>query len=220
MKKIMIVEDEKSIRDEVRSLIENAGYEACVLEDFRDSKNEILKACPDLILMDINIPYCNGEELLKEIRKESDVPVIMLTSKNTEIDEVLSISYGADDFITKPYNPTVLLLRIGNIFKRMDAHAGNTEILSYGGLQIDVRKGTITGETGETVLSKNEMLILSYLVSNHGRIVTRDELMTDLWNNDEYLNDNALTVNISRLRNKLGMEEAIETRKGQGYILK
>ncbi len=176
---------------------------------------------PDMILMDINIPYLNGEELLKEIRKDSDIPVIMLTSRDSEIDEVLSISYGADDYILKPYNPTLLLLRIGNIFKRMNA-SSPADVIEYNGITFDVRKATLSDGQNEIVLSKNEMLIMSYLLNHRQEIVSRDNLMTDLWNNSEYLNDNALTVNISRLRNKLkslGLDDAIETRKGQGYIL-
>ena len=169
--------------------------------------------------MDINLPNKNGEILLKEIRKESNVPIIMVTSRVGEVDEVLSISYGADDYITKPYNPTILLLRIQNIFKRMD---NNMDDLFYDNISVNPQKGIL--KQGENVLelTKNEMIIFTYLLSNRGRIVTRDDLMTDLWNNDEFINDNALTVNISRLRNKLqnfGLENRIETRKGQGYKL-
>ena len=119
MKKIMIVEDDKSIAMELEQLLNNSGYKAIVLKDFKNAKEEILNSNPDLILLDINIPYINGEMLLKELRKTSNVPVIMVTSKNTEVDEVLSMSYGADDYITKPYNPTILLLRIAAILKRI-----------------------------------------------------------------------------------------------------
>lgn len=219
MKKIMIVEDDKSIREELKKLLKNAGYDSVCLEEFENEETEILESNPDLILLDINLPYINGETLLQNIRKKKDIPVMMVTSRATEIDEVLSMSYGADDFITKPYNPTILLLRIGAIFKRME-HQG--EIVTYQDLTIYRQKGIIKKEDTEIILTKNEMIILNYLLNNQNRIVTRDELMTDLWNNNEYINDNALTVNISRLRNKLksvGYEDAIETRKGIGYIL-
>lgn len=219
MKKIIIVEDDKTISEELYNLLTNSGYEAHILKDFLDSKNEILQNAPDLILLDINIPGLNGELLLKEIRKESNVPVIMVTSRTSEIDEALSITYGADDYITKPYNPTILLLRIQNIFKRMEQ---KTEQMKYRDLDVLPNKGILKRGTEELQLTKNEMIIFSYLLNNQNRIVTRDELMTDLWNNEEYINDNALTVNISRLRSKLnefGYQEAIETRKGQGYIL-
>ncbi len=219
MKKIVIVEDDKTISQELKELLDNSGYEAIILKDFSNSKEEVLSYNPDLILLDINIPYLNGELLLKEIRKESNIPIIMVTSKNNESDEVLSISYGADDYITKPYNPTLLLLRINNIFKRIN---NTSDIYRYKDLEINIRRGVILKEDEEVVLTKNEMIILSYLLTNQGRIVTRDELMTELWNNSEYVNDNALTVNISRLRSKLenlGYPNMIDTRKGLGYIL-
>ncbi len=220
MKKILIIEDDESISKELYNLLIHSGYEAEILEDFLNSKEKALKSRADLILLDINIPELNGELLLKEIRKESDVPVIMVTSKTSEVDEVLSISYGADDFITKPYSPAVLLLRIQNIFKRMEPKGDK---LKYNDLDVSLSKGIIGNGEEEIRLTKNEMIIFSYLLNNQGKIVTRDDLMTDLWNNEEYINDNALTVNISRLRNKLSMfgyESAIETRKGQGYLLR
>lgn len=219
MKKIMIIEDDTIISKELYELLVNAGYEALILKDFSNAKEEILKSNIDLILLDINIPYQNGEQLLKEIRKESNIPVIMVTSRANETDEILSISYGADDYITKPYSPTILLLRIQNIFKRLD---NSTEILKYKDLEISPSRGILSKENQILELTKNEMLIFQHLLNNQNRIVSRDELMTILWNNEEYINDNALTVNISRLRSKLedfGYPNAIETRKGQGYIL-
>lgn len=219
MKKIMIIEDDTIISKELYELLVNAGYEALILKDFPNAKEEILKSNIDLILLDINIPYQNGEQLLKEIRKESNIPVIMVTSRANETDEILSISYGADDYITKPYSPTILLLRIQNIFKRLD---NSTEVLKYKDLEVSISRGILSKENQILELTKNEMLIFQHLLNNQNRIVSRDELMTILWNNEEYINDNALTVNISRLRSKLedfGYPNAIETRKGQGYIL-
>ena len=223
MNKIMIVEDDESISSELKELLQNSGYEAVVLQDFNNSLNEILRVAPDLLLLDINIPYMNGELLLQSLRKSSNTPVIMVTSKNSETDEALSISYGADDYITKPYNPNILLLRIGAVLKRIKTNYGaNSNKLSYRDLLFDVQKGIIKKDSIEIVLTKNEMIIFSYLLSHKNKIVTIDELMTTLWDNTEFVNDNALTVNISRLRNKLkeiGYEDAIDTRKGQGYIL-
>ncbi|MDO4962712.1 MAG: response regulator transcription factor [bacterium] len=219
MKKIMIVEDDKEVARELLNLLINSNYDATILEDFFNAKDIILKSKSDLILLDINIPYLNGELLLKSIRKESNIPVIMITSKVSETDEVLSISYGADDYITKPYNPTILLLRISNIFKRYE---NCTDLINYKELSINLAKGIITSDIKQVILTKNEMIIFNYLFNNKDRIVSRDELMTELWNNDEYINDNALTVNISRLRSKLeelNSSIIIETRKGIGYIL-
>lgn len=219
MKKIMIVEDDEVIKDELSELLKNSSYLVESVKNFEKAKEEIFKYNPDLILLDINIPYLNGELLLKEIRKESNVPVIMVTSKLGEIDEALSITYGADDYITKPYNPTILLLRIQNIFKRINQ---NNNALKYKDIIVDLNKSELKKDDKVLVLTKNEMIIFSYLLNNKEKIVSRDELMTYLWNNEEYINDNALTVNISRLRSKLsnfGYENIIETRKGQGYIL-
>ena len=218
-KKILIVEDDSNMQEELKDLLENASYDALILTDFLYAKEYILKTNPDLVLLDVNIPYLNGELLLKELRKESSVPVIILTSRASEIDEVLSISYGADDFITKPYNPTILLLRIQNVFKRVNQVKDK---LKYRDLDVYQNRGVLTKDNLSIELTKNEMIIFLYLLNNQNRIVSRDELMSELWNNEEYVNDNALTVNISRLRTKLkdfGYSDVIETRKGQGYIL-
>ena len=221
MEKILIVEDDETLKDELSNLLSNSGYEVLILTDFKNSKEEIIKLNPDLILMDINIPYLNGEALLKSLRDDNKhIPVIMLTSSNKTIDEVLSISYGADDYITKPYNPTILLLRINNIFKRMKK---SFDYLEYNDLKIYPNKGIIIKDNEEIYITKNEMLIFTYLLNNRGSIVNRDDLMSYLWNSDEYINDNALTVNISRLRAKLadiGYDNVIITRKGEGYLLK
>lgn len=221
MKRILIVEDDEGVRRELEALLQNAGYEAIVLQDFMNSKAEILRVNPDLVLLDINIPGLNGEMLLHELRKDSQVPVIMVTSKTSEVDEVLSMSYGADDYITKPYNPTLLLLRVGAILKRVGS-AGVTQSQTYRDLKVNAAKGILARGEEELFLTKNEMIIFQHLLDNRNSIVSRDELMTDLWDNDEFVNDNTLTVNISRLRAKLadfGYEDAIETRKKQGYIL-
>ncbi|MBE5876355.1 MAG: response regulator transcription factor [Lachnospiraceae bacterium] len=221
MKKIMIVEDDEVVRRELEELLQNAGYQPILLKDFMNSKTEILSVNPDLVLLDINIPGLNGEMLLHELRKDSQVPVIMVTSKTSELDEVLSMSYGADDYITKPYNPTLLLLRIGAIMKRV-GNMGAVQMQTYRDLKVNSAKGILARGEEELFLTKNEMIIFMHLLDHQNTIVSRDDLMTDLWDNDEFVNDNTLTVNISRLRAKLadfGYEDAIETRKKQGYIL-
>lgn len=215
----MIVEDDKIISEELTHLLETSGYNVITLTNYDNTLEDILNSNFDLLLLDINLPKVNGEFLLKEIRKVSNVPIIMLTSRALETDEVLSMSYGADDYITKPYNPTILLLRIANIFRRMEK---NVNSLNYDDIKVYQNKGILVRNDKELDLTKNEMLIFLCLLNNRGNIVTRDELMTELWNNEEYINENALTVNVSRLRSKLedfGIHGAIETRKGQGYKL-
>ena len=220
MKRIMIIEDETALRDELSVMLKNAGYEPIAVTDY-DNVSEQMKAVnADLILLDINLPNVNGETLLQDFRKSNDTPVIMLTSRTTEIDEVLSMSYGADDYITKPYNPTILLLRISAVLKR-SAKVGAVQI--YHDVEVSTVKGSLTRNGSEQILTKNEMIIFQQLLDRQGEIVTRDALMTALWDNDEFVNDNALSVNVSRLRGKLaelGLPEAIETRKKQGYVLK
>ena len=215
----MIVEDDKIISEELTHLLETSGYNVITLTNYDNTLEDILNSNFDLLLLDINLPKVNGEFLLKEIRKVSNVPIIMLTSRALETDEVLSMSYGADDYITKPYNPTILLLRIANIFRRMEK---NVNSLNYDDIKVYQNKGILVRNDKELDLTKNEMLIFLCLLNNRGNIVTRDELMTELWNNEEYVNENALTVNVGRLRSKLedfGIQGAIETRKGQGYKL-
>lgn len=219
MKKIAILEDDASIALELKELLKNAGYNVLIITDYENAVESLLREKVDLTLLDINLPTANGEVILKELRKQTTMPIIMLTSRVTEVDEILSISYGADDYITKPYNPTILLLRIQNIFKRSNSQ---TNSFIYNNIIVNPSKGILQKENEELSLTKNEMIIFLYLLNNKGNIVKRDELMTELWNNNEYINDNALTVNISRLRTKLeeyGLKDVIETRKGQGYKL-
>lgn len=163
----MIVEDEKTIRDELKTLLETSGYKVILLERFANTLEDILKSKFDLFLLDINLPKMNGETLLKEFRKQSNIPVIMVTSRIGETDEVLSMSYGADDYITKPYNPTILLLRISNIFKRMEK---STDFLTYDDVKVYQGKGILM--KGEEILdlTKNEMIIFSYLLNNRYQI--------------------------------------------------
>lgn len=222
----MIVEDEELMRLGLADLLSGAGYEPMGLDlfshppaDLTDFVERVLISEPNLILLDINLPHINGELFLKRLREKSNVPVIMVTSSSTEMDEVLSMSYGADDYVTKPYNPQVLLLRIAAVLKRMEKTDGP---IRYHGLEIDLTRGVMKNDSKRCLLTKNEMIIVGHLLKHQGEIVTRDALMTDLWNNHEYINDNALTVNISRVRGKLkslGAGEAIETRKGLGYVL-
>lgn len=219
MKKILIVEDEKELAGELKVCLQNAGYEAFYFTTFDHVVEDILQSEADLVLLDSMLPHKSGELILKEIRKQSNIPIIMVTSKNTDIDEVISMSYGADDYITKPYHPTLLLLHIEAIFKRLKQ---TVETLSYHHVSLLPERGILKSENKEVYLSKNEMLIFKLLLKQQGKIVSRDEIMTYLWTSDEFVDDNTLTVNISRLRHKLeevDLYNVIETRKGLGYIL-
>lgn len=221
MKKILVIEDDKTISDELKILLDDNGYDAYQLFNFHQITKKIIEFNPDLVLLDIVLPGTNGQTILKEIRKESNLPVIMLTSKTGDINEIMSMSYGADDYITKPYNPTLLLLRIETLFRHLDDHESNNQI-EYNQMTINLLKSTLTYKDNEIILSKNELTILYYLIKNHGKIVSRDELIDHLWDYSDFVDDNTLTVNINRLRKKmsnLGILDSIETRRKQGYIL-
>ncbi|MBQ9327708.1 MAG: response regulator transcription factor [Solobacterium sp.] len=220
MKTIQIIEDDKSLREELSILLKHAGYDVVMVEHFSDVYRQMTETTCDLILLDISLPEENGELLLQKYRRKHDTPVIMLTSRSSEMDEVISLSYGANDYITKPYHPTILLLRIAEILKRKDSPS---KINMYQDIQVNLLKGTLSRDRQEEILTKNEMIIFQMLLEHQGEIVQREVLMTALWNNDEFLNDNALSVNVSRLRAKLGsfgLSDAIETRKKLGYLLK
>ena len=217
--KILIIEDDFELSNELKILLDNNGYHGIILQDLQNALENIIKINPDLILLDIKLPYLNGQQLLKQIRKNSNVPIIMVTSKDSEIDEILAMSYGADDYITKPYNPTILLLDIEAIFKRLNKIDNN---LVYHGVNINLSKSTLKKDDIELLLSKNEMSIFYFLLMNQGKIVSRDEIMNYLWGTDKFIDDNTLTVNMTRLKKKLvqiGLINVIETRRDQGYIL-
>ena len=219
--KIFIIEDEPAIREELTQLFEKYGYQCASSSDFQHIAETALSSGADLILLDINLPYQDGFQVCREIRQKSNLPIIVLTSRNSDFDELMSLNIGADDYISKPYNAQVLLARIQKLLARTYEIQDNV-VLTHKGLTLNLLKAEISYQGQRKSLTKNEMTIFMYLLSHREHIVSRDELMTELWNNEEYLNDNALTVNISRLRGRfkdIGLEDVIETRKGQGYIL-
>ena len=217
---IIIVEDTQKLREELSIYLEKNGFKTILITDFTNVKEQIINTKEkDLILLDINLPNLDGEYLLKDLRKEIDTPIIMVTSKNTEIDELLCIEYGADDFITKPFSPRILLARITRLLER------NTKVqkeITYKDMTINITKSQIERNNKKIELSKNELKILIYLLKNKGTIVTRDDIISYLWDNNEYVDDNTLTVNINRVRSKLeklDLENVILTKRGQGYII-
>ena len=221
MSKIIIIEDTETIREELKTFLMRYGYEVVAPINFENIIHDTLKEQPNLILLDINLPVLDGYYICREIRKKSDVPIIVVTSRDNEMDELMSMNLGADDFITKPYNTQILLARIESILRRV--HGFNIqETIVYHDLKLNLSNGSViyNGRTAE--LTKNELKILSCLIKNKGKIVSRDDLMDFMWNSDVFVDDNNLSVNVTRLRKKLeglGMKENIETRRGLGYIL-
>lgn len=223
MQKLMIIEDTIVIREELKSLLNRYGYNVIAPDHFDNIIEDIKNENPDLILLDINLPVFDGFYICREVRKDTSIPIIIVTSRNSEIDELMSMNLGADDFVTKPYNTQILLARISAVLKRTYGDSEASDILKYKDLNLDLSKGTISAFDMYMELSKNELKILSCLIKNKEKIVSRDELMNYMWNSDVYIDDNTLSVNITRLRKKLeeiGLKEYIETRRGLGYIMK
>lgn len=220
MPKILIVEDDNKLRNELGLYLSNNGYDVDEITDYKNSVDVIINSDSDLVLLDINLPMIDGEYICKEVRKTSDIPIILLTSRTSEMDELICINYGADDYITKPYNPRILIARIEALLKRANKNVSDT--ISYMGVRVNLSKSTFTYNDKEFDLSKNELKILHFLIKNKSKIVSRDSLMDYLWDNNAFVDDNTLTVNINRLRRKLesaGLGHFIETKRGQGYII-
>jgi len=216
MNKILIVEDDIKLRSELEHFLTNSGFLVKALALFSNTTEDIINSNVDLVLLDVNLPNLNGEVICREVRKKISLPIIIITSRNTELDELISFNSGADDFITKPFNTQILLARIERLLNRTDSN------LKYNDLLLDSSKSIIMKDNKIVDLSKNEFKILYYFIKNKDRIISRDELMDYLWNEEAFVDDNTLTVNINRLRNKLselGYNDAIVTKRGQGYIL-
>ena len=221
LEKIIIVEDNKDLKNELIDFLSRYGYEAYGPDNFDNIMETLLKDNADLILLDINLPYYDGYYICREIRKVKNTPIIIVTSRNSDMDEIMSMNLGADDFVTKPYNTQVLLARIASLLRRTSG-GKYQEVLEHKGLKLNVTAGVMEFNNSTIDLTKNEIKILSCLMKNKEVIVSRDELMDYLWNSDMFVDENTLSVNIARLRKKLdslGFKDAIETKRGIGYIL-
>ncbi|HEX3040003.1 MAG TPA: response regulator transcription factor [Caproiciproducens sp.] len=221
MAAIFIVEDNLKIRDELIKLLEKYGYECRSSEDYANMAQVILDAKPQLVLLDINLPVYDGYYVCRELRRKSQIPVIIVTSRDSEADELMSMNLGADDFVTKPYNTQILLARIASVLKRTYPSVP-ADTVTHRGLELDMSRSIARYEGSEVELTKNELRILRLLICNKGRILPRDEIMNDLWQSEEFVDDNTLTVNINRLRKKLesiGVRDYLVTRRGQGYLV-
>ncbi len=223
MQKILIVEDDKKLRSELETFLNKNGFIAKGLEKFDNTIQDILDENPDLVLLDINLPYLDGEFVCKEVRKVSNVPIIMVTSRDNEIDELMSLNYGADQYVTKPYNIQILLAKITGLLRRNQNSGINQEKIDCNGFTLNIAERVIEKDNKKIDLTKNEYSILYFLSIHKNTVVSRDEIMDYLWESEEFIDDNTLNVNIKRLRTKLeelGLEDKIETKRGQGYLLK
>lgn len=219
MTKILIIEDDADIRDELALLLQNEGYQTQSVTDFEHPESIVSAFAPDLILLDLGLPGRDGFLLCRAIRKESKTPIIFVTSRDSSMDELKALSLGGDDYVTKPYNVPVLLARIRAVLRRGGAP---DDILSWGGLRLDLTKAVLEAEGRSREATKNEIRILACLMKKPEQVVSRAELIDYLWDNGVYIDDNVLSVNITRLRAKLdelGLPGYITTKRGLGYKL-
>ena len=217
---IVIVEDDPVIREKLSILLQNAGYKTTFIKDFKNVIDNLLEKDADLILLDINLPYIDGFEICKKIKEKSNVPIIFVTSRDTTEDEIKSIRVGGGDFITKPYNKIILLEKIKRALKLNNPV--NYKEITKNGYTLDLHLSILKYQDKEIELTRNEFRILYYFFTNSGRIITKDELLEKLWNDKYYLDDNILSVNINRLRNKakeIGITDFLTNIRGKGYKL-
>ncbi len=219
--RIVIVEDEEITRRELKILLENAMYEAVALDSFERAAAQIISLSPDLVLLDVNLPGCSGFDVCTQLRQETDVPVIFLTSRTDSMDELSGILKGGDDYITKPYQAPILLARIMTVLKRTSgSSARETTQFTVRGVRLDISRCTLSRGKLSADLTKNEMKILSRLYVCPGQYVARTDLIEYLWENQIFIDDNTLSVHVTRIREKLrsiGAADFIETKRGIGY---
>lgn len=222
MTKILVVEDDHQIQQELVLLLQRNGFEAQALTSFETVPQQIIAAHPDLVLLDLNLPGIDGQQICREVRQLSNVPIIVVTSRNTDLDELMVLSLGADDFIAKPYNTQILLMHITSVLRRTNSDVTTGAQLSHAGVTLDSSSCKVSANQKSVELTKNELRILSLLMQNAGTVVSRQRIQEELWQSDEFVDDNTLTVNISHLRNTLasiGVEDFVMTRRGLGYVI-
>lgn len=217
--KIGIIEDEEQMRVEVSGLLKKYGYDTALYTDFEHIMEEVEKDTPDILLLDVNLPYKDGYEICREIREQYTFPVIMLTAQDSAMDEVMALKCGADDFVAKPYHPQVLVAHIETVARRTLQQSAGT-MVTHKGVRLNTASAVITYQDRSVELTRNELKILYILMQKPDRIVARDEIMNGLWQEGQFIDENTLNVNIGRLRKKLadiGAADYIETKRGMGY---
>lgn len=223
MYRIFLVEDDEVIAGAVASHIRSWGYEAVTAEDFEHVMTEFAACSPHLVLLDISLPFYNGFHWCSKIREVSQVPVVFLSSASDNMNIVMAMNMGGDDFIAKPFDLNVLTAKIQAILRRTYEFGGQTDLLEHRGAVLNLSDGTLSFEGQSMELTKNEYRILRILMEHRGKVVSRDSIMECLWETGNFIDDNTLTVNVARLRKKLelaGLKDYISTKKGVGYLVK
>ena len=222
MYKILIVEDDSVIAQALASHLSKWNYNTRCIEDFKNIIEEFEQYDPQLVLLDIMLPFFNGFHWCQEIRKVSEVPIIFLSSANDNMNIVMAMNMGGDEFIEKPFDLHVVTAKVQAILRRSYSFQGTLNVMEYHGAVLNLNDATLANGEQKLELTKNEFRILQMLLENAGKIVSRDSIITRLWESDEFIDDNTLTVNIARLRKKLeqiGLEQMIRTKKGIGYMV-
>lgn len=220
--KIWIVEDDIVIASAIEGHLNSWGYECTSAKDFQNIMGEFVRENPQLVLMDISLPFFNGYHWCSEIRKISKVPIIFISSASDNLNIVMAINMGGDDFIAKPFDLTVLLAKVQALLRRTYDFTSGSDVLEHNGILLNLSDVTLTYHGEKIDLTKNEYGILQILFENNGKAVSRDSLMERLWETDCFIDDNTLTVNVTRLRKKLaaiGLDNLIITKKGLGYMV-
>ncbi len=219
---ILIVEDEPAIRQELKLLLENALYQVTALDDFTNVSEEVLACGPNLVLLDLNLPGESGFDICSRIRASSEVPIIFVTSRTDSMDELTGLMKGGDDYITKPFHAPILLAHIAAVLKRTVRGGSEVTKLAHREAELDIARGSLSFRGQVVELTKNELKIMHYLFLNKEKIVSRADLIEYLWDNQVFIDDNTLSVNMTRIRTKLdraGMHDFIRTRRGLGYYI-
>ena len=223
MYNIMLVEDDKSLCSQICEGLGRWGFSAGAAVNFENIMEDFNRIKPQLVIMDVNLPCFDGFYWCRKIREVSKVPVVFLSSRDTNMDIIMGVNNGADDYITKPFSMQVLIAKLQAVMRRTYDYASSSpEYLSHGGLMLNTGEGFVTSGSNKAELTRNELKILTLLLNNKGRVVSRESIMQLLWDDDVYVNDNTLTANINRLRGKLadiGLPDFITTKKGQGYMV-
>ncbi|MHC1682206.1 MAG: response regulator transcription factor [Clostridiaceae bacterium] len=223
MFKILVIEDDYIIRDILIENIQKWNYEAVSIENFNDIFNEFSNHSPHLVLMDINLPSFDGFYWCNKIREVSKVPIIFISSRTSNMDIIMAINMGGDDFIQKPFSMEVLMAKINGLIRRSYSYTNvETSVLEYNGVVLNLKDNTLLYNDDKLDLTKNEFKILYILMKNNGTVISRDKIMRSLWEDESFVDDNTLTVNINRLRKKLediNLKDLIQTKKGQGYMV-
>lgn len=220
--KILIVEDDVTIGEKMKAHLEKWAYQVFLAENFQDILGEVTKHSPDLILMDIMLPYYNGFYWCMEVRKLFKIPIIFISSADDNMNIVMAMDMGGDDFIAKPFDLAVLTAKVGAIIRRSYSYAGQINVIDYQGAILNLLDATMSYQGKKAEFSKNEFQILALLMENAGGIVSRDTIMMQLWDSENFIDDNTLTVNVTRIRKKLkqiGLEDFVKTKKGIGYMI-